>query len=60
MQKQLGLFEAPTKESWVESLWASMSPEVRREVTTILAEMGRAAAKTPQSITSARGGRDEP
>ena len=42
MSEQIGLFEADLR-SWSEAVWKQAGPEPRREIITILAEMGRCA-----------------
>jgi len=42
MSKQLSLFEEALA-GWISRLWTTVDPDKRREVVTILAEMGRKA-----------------
>jgi hypothetical protein len=52
MSEQLGLFDARTQGSWIEHVWRAMTPEIRDEVITTLAEMGRAAAASSETRTT--------
>ena len=40
MSEQLKLFSLP---SWAETIWQTLDPDKRREIVSLLAEMGRCA-----------------
>ena len=44
MGEQLELFETAERQ-WIKRLWESMSPEARKEVVDLLAEIGKTALK---------------
>jgi hypothetical protein len=45
MSEQLRLFE-PHRAKWIERVWGAIPNNVREQIVTTLAEMGRAAASS--------------
>ena len=53
MSEQLKLF-APPECVWIEAIWRRVAPEMRREIVSILAEIGRQAVYGNRAARRAR------
>lgn len=56
MSEQLDLFSMP---SWAEAVWKTLDAEKRREIVSILAEMGRRAALAAKPSSQAKEAKHE-
>lgn len=54
MNEQLSLFEW-REPSWVRKIWEQLGPQARRQVLSLLAEMGKVAVKSKREVVKKEG-----
>jgi len=58
MNEQLPLF--PWREpSWIGKIWEQLGPRARRQVLSLLAEMGKAAVQEKREVVKTKEGEDD-